>query len=116
YPFGTRTITTPSGGQHLYFAHPGHPFPPVSSSTGGLGPFIDVRAHGGYVVAPPSRTSDGLYTTLNPAPPAPLPAWLAAALAPSRAPRLPDTAPQVPTVIPGGSDHYALAAFAGEVD
>src|SRR6185436_19680347 len=59
---------------------------------------------------------NGLYTTLNPAPAAPLPAWLAAALAPSTAPQLPDTAPPVPRVAPGGSDRYALAAFAGEVD
>ena len=37
-------------GRHLYFAHPGYG---VRNSAGKLGPKLDVRGDGGYVVAPP---------------------------------------------------------------
>ncbi len=74
----TRTITTPTGGQHLYFRAPtGTEF---TSSAGKLAPLIDIRAHGGYVIIPPSTTSAGTYTTTNPDPITTLPAWLEAAL------------------------------------
>lgn len=36
---------------HLYYRHPGVPIP---NSAGKLGPGVDVRGDGGYVVAPPS--------------------------------------------------------------
>lgn len=47
----TLTVRTPSGGEHRYFAHPGDVLP---NSAGKLGPGLDVRGDGGYVVAPPS--------------------------------------------------------------
>ncbi len=48
-----------SGGLHLYFTHPGGEVP---SSSNKLGPGIDVRGDGGYVIAPPSRhISGGVY-------------------------------------------------------
>ncbi|MGC5309257.1 bifunctional DNA primase/polymerase [Micromonospora zamorensis] len=51
----TARVRTGSGGLHLYYRHPGRP---VSCSQGkpgqGLGPGIDVKADGGYVVLPPS--------------------------------------------------------------
>jgi putative DNA primase/helicase len=50
----TLTVTTPSGGQHLYFRYP--PELDIRSSAKQLAPNVDVRANGGYVVAPPSRT------------------------------------------------------------
>ena len=37
---------------------------------------MDVRADGGYVVAPPSSTPAGEYQVLNDADPLPAPAWL----------------------------------------
>jgi putative DNA primase/helicase len=43
---------TPSGGRHLYFALPDGV--EVASGAGVFGPGVDVRAEGGYVVAPPS--------------------------------------------------------------
>ncbi len=47
----TLLVRTGSGGRHLYYRHPGTKVP---CSQGRLGPGIDVRADGGYVVAPPS--------------------------------------------------------------
>jgi Bifunctional DNA primase/polymerase, N-terminal/Primase C terminal 1 (PriCT-1) len=52
----TLTVHTPHGGIHLYFRVPdGITIP---SSTGRLGPGIDVRSRGGYILAPPSRLAD----------------------------------------------------------
>lgn len=55
-----RTIEclTGGGGRHLYFAHPGGS---VANSSGRLGAGLDVRADGGYVVAPPSTHVQGVY-------------------------------------------------------
>jgi hypothetical protein len=77
YPAATYTVQTPSGGQHLYFRADGSS---VRNSAGRLGPCIDVRADGGYVIGPGSRASGGLYTTRNTTGPGPLPAWIAALL------------------------------------
>ena len=58
-PEGLR-VRTGSGGWHLYFAHPGGVVRNSASTT--LGPGVDVRGDGGYVIAPPSRhPSGGLY-------------------------------------------------------
>ncbi|MFH1609574.1 MAG: bifunctional DNA primase/polymerase [Candidatus Bipolaricaulota bacterium] len=73
----TPTCTTAEG-VHRYFAHPGFPCRNAVRFLPGL----DVRADGGYVVAPPSPHPSGvLYTWadgLSPAdvPLAPCPAWL----------------------------------------
>jgi hypothetical protein len=47
----TLTARTGSGGWHLFFAHPGRAVP---NSVEKLGPGLDVRGDGGYVVAAPS--------------------------------------------------------------
>jgi len=53
-------VRTGSGGWHLYFGHPGGVVP---NSAGRLGPGLDVRGDGGYVIAPPSQhVSGGTYT------------------------------------------------------
>ncbi len=55
----TLTVRTGSGGLHLYYKHPGGT---VSNSARKLGPGIDVRGDGGYVIAPPSvHISGGVY-------------------------------------------------------
>jgi putative DNA primase/helicase len=56
-------VATGSGGMHLYLGHPddGRSF---KSSVGKLGAGLDVRADGGYVVAPPSRNLKGKYAWL----------------------------------------------------
>ncbi|MEU5944151.1 bifunctional DNA primase/polymerase [Micromonospora sp. NPDC047465] len=57
----TARVRTGSGGLHLYYRHPGRHVPCSQGKPGqGLGPGIDVKADGGYVVLPPSvhpRTS-----------------------------------------------------------
>jgi hypothetical protein len=46
----TATVATGGGGWHLYYRHPGHPLLPALPGRAG----VDVKADGGYVVAPPS--------------------------------------------------------------
>lgn len=78
----TLTIATGGAGAHLYYAHV--PGLRNSASSVDLGSGIDVRADGGYVVAPPSVHASGeLYSVATDIPVAPAPAWLAA-LAQSR--------------------------------
>lgn len=52
----TFTVTTGGGGAHYFFKHPGIP---IRSRVNVLGTGVDVRADGGYVVAPPSRHVSG---------------------------------------------------------
>lgn len=54
-PIETVTVKTGGGGRQLYFNYPdnGHI---VKSGADVLGPGIDVRGRGGYVIVPPSRT------------------------------------------------------------
>lgn len=47
---------TPRGGRHLFFRHPGGTVPCSASK---IGPDLDIRGDGGYVVLPPSRLPDG---------------------------------------------------------
>jgi hypothetical protein len=76
----TPEVTTGGGGHHHYFRHPGGPV----RNRAGLAPGLDLRADGGYVVAPPSlHPSGGHYVWragLEPdqVAPAPAPAWLTA--------------------------------------
>lgn len=83
------TVETPSGGRHLYFRMtPG--LKNVVGVTGagrGLGPGVDFRAKGGFVVAPPSALPNGAYRWLVP-PMTPnfprLPDWALAMLLPQQ--------------------------------
>ena len=52
----TPVVTTGSGGEHIYFKHPGIE---IRNSAGKLGRGIDVRGDGGYVIAPPSIHPNG---------------------------------------------------------
>ena len=86
----TVTVLTPSGGRHLWFTAPG----PVPNSAGRLGPGIDIRGSGGYVVGPGSRTVAGRYllapgTGAHPLAEAP-PALLHLAVPPPPPPRGPE--------------------------
>lgn len=91
----TAEVATPNG-VHLWFSHPGVRIP---NSAGLLGPGLDVRADGGFVVAPPSVRDDGAYawsgrTLLEESDMAPLPTWLVRLLttpAPQSANLLPPT-------------------------
>jgi putative DNA primase/helicase len=48
---------TGGGGRHLFFKHPGGK---VRSGSDKLGPGLDLKADGGYIVAPPSLHASGL--------------------------------------------------------
>lgn len=69
----TLVARTPSGGLHVWFAHPGAP---VKNSVRQLGSGLDVRGDGGYVVAPPSETPSGTYEWLASEAPPQAPGWL----------------------------------------
>lgn len=70
----TYTVRTPNDGWHLYLQAP--PDQRVRSSASQLGWHIDIRAAGGYVVAPGSHTPGGGYELIDDTPPAPCPPWL----------------------------------------
>ena len=87
----TYTVKTPTGGLHLYYAAPDGP--EIRNSAGKIGPLIDVRGGGGYVLAagsvlderaypgnPGCRelvTGGRAYEVADDSDPEPLPAWLA---------------------------------------
>ncbi|ACU37616.1 bifunctional DNA primase/polymerase [Actinosynnema mirum] len=105
----TYRVGTPSGGEHRYFRAP-----PVrlGNSAGRLGPRVDTRGVGGYVVAAGSAVRGVRYRVLCDEPVAPAPEWLVAALAP--APR----SPVAPAVNPSSRRvrAYRDAVVAGEVE
>ena len=96
----TLRVRTPSGGVHVWYQVPADQTWLCSSgnSTGrSLAWQVDVRAHGGYIVAPGTTTRDGTYTALGTCrTPAPLPVWLAQELA--RTGHLQDPAPRTATL------------------
>jgi hypothetical protein len=55
----TTTVSTPSGGTHLYFRAAGPEN--ISNSVADLAEGVDVRGHGGYVLVPPSTLLNGAY-------------------------------------------------------
>ncbi|MFE6895128.1 bifunctional DNA primase/polymerase [Streptomyces sp. NPDC057694] len=78
---GTLRVRTPSGGLHIWYRNPA-PQTRFRCSTGSspkvaLAWQVDVRAEGGYIIAPTTRTAQGSYQPQGPARlPADLPAWL----------------------------------------
>ena len=56
------TRRTGGGGMHVFFRYPSEK--EVRNSAGWLGPGLDVRGEGGYVVVPPSRTQ-GVYKWID---------------------------------------------------
>lgn len=71
----TLTVTSPSGGLHLYWSIPKGLT--IRSLNGAFGPLVDVKSARAYIVAPTSSKPAGDYTrwrgTMRPAP---LPPWL----------------------------------------
>jgi hypothetical protein len=78
----TRRHRTRSGGVHLLFAMP--PGRAIRNSASKVGPGVDVRGTGGYIIAPPS---DG-YDVVDHAIIAEAPAWLLDLIDPPAAPRV----------------------------
>ncbi|WP_338602626.1 bifunctional DNA primase/polymerase [Saccharopolyspora sp. SCSIO 74807] len=103
----TLTIETPSGGRHLYFRAP-NGLEVTSDATGRVGHQIDLRAHGGYVVAPgseitaPPEDSSGRYARVSHAVDiAPLPDWLRPRVAPPKPVVVPRKAPNLARIRAG---------------
>ncbi|MYX36432.1 MULTISPECIES: bifunctional DNA primase/polymerase [unclassified Streptomyces] len=103
----THRVRTASGGEHLYFTAP--PGTRLSNTAGTVGPLVDTRAWGGYVVAAGSETPSGRYEAVGSSVAAPLPRWLQSILEPAPKPA------QAPSVaVAGQSRRYADIALANE--
>jgi hypothetical protein len=103
-------IVATGAGWHLWFAHPRRPIP---NSAGRLGPGLDIRGDGGYVIAPPSLHPSGRRYRWQRPPEAQLPVlpqWLEEACRPS----VVEQAEPVP--LRAGLDAWALAALRAEID
>jgi hypothetical protein len=91
----TLTVATPSGGTHLYFRP--QTTLRLRNTVARLGPLIDTRASGGYVVAPGSVIGGRPYEIVEDAPIAPIPRWIVRELINRGRAAL----PQFPAVRPG---------------
>ncbi|MFF2631154.1 bifunctional DNA primase/polymerase [Kitasatospora griseola] len=111
---GTLRVRTPSGGTHVWYQ--AHPHLAVRSSSGSgktraLAWQVDVRAHGGYIIAPGTTTTAGTYTAIGDTrTPAPLPTWLAAELLRTHHADQPAAAP---AAMPPPRARQAVTAHAG---
>lgn len=117
YPGDTYVVDTPSGGCHLYFsaAVDGR----VPNSAGVVGPHIDVRSDGGYVVGAGSRIGGRGYAARSQRAATPLPSWLARLIRDSYVPppvlqSVP--APRLPIADRAQGRAYALAALREETN
>jgi hypothetical protein len=70
----TYTVQTPHNGRHFYYQTPSGVI--IASGENKLGSWLDVKAEGGYVVAPPSVFDGKAYKVLNGMQPAVSPEWL----------------------------------------
>jgi hypothetical protein len=106
----TATVATGGGGWHLYYRHPGRPLPPALPGH----PGVDIKADGGYVVAPPSARPGGTpYRWAGRRPVTEMPPALRAALAvpePPPAPARPALASLATASAGGISSPAALLA------
>ncbi|HEV2342498.1 MAG TPA: bifunctional DNA primase/polymerase [Actinocrinis sp.] len=119
----TFTVATPSGGTHLYFRAPSAPR--LRNTVARLGPLIDTRAVGGYVVGPGSTIGGRRYEIAADQPVAPVPRWIVRELiAKARAAELP-ALPPPPIGRPGVAGSrppgvvtaaYGAAALRNEVE
>ncbi|MEV4721728.1 bifunctional DNA primase/polymerase [Micromonospora noduli] len=109
----TYTVTTASGGSHLYYRHPAGPrLRNTTGDRGGLGWKVDTRTHGGYVVGAASTAAGHPYAVALDCDPAPLPAWVAGLLTP--APR-PAHRPAAVALPPDRRGAYLAAAIRRQV-
>jgi hypothetical protein len=114
----TRRTLTGGGGAHIYFQTP--PNTVIRNSTGKLGPGLDIRGRGGYVMVPPSRHLSGNYYEWNGGSQrcAEMPAWLVTAL---QEPTIKTAAPSeswqhlVCQGVEQGERNQALARLAGHL-
>jgi putative DNA primase/helicase len=116
----TLAQTTPSGGRHLLFRWPdGGERIRNNGKTRRIGPGIDTRGQGGYIVAPPSVIDGNFYDwDEEDMPLAMAPPWLLELVMkePEAAPlsSMAETA-GAPSMVPGELDAYTRKALADEV-
>jgi hypothetical protein len=119
-PPATTTVRSGGGGLHYYFRYPaGETIRNSAGEAGKLGMGLDVRGEGGYVVAPPSRTT-GAYETLEKVPLADPPEWLLVLLREEQGSRSssensPGPVPLDTGPIRYGSRNYGLTRVAGRL-
>ncbi|MCR4307301.1 MAG: bifunctional DNA primase/polymerase [Candidatus Berkelbacteria bacterium] len=107
----TPVSKTGSGGEHIFFKHPGIE---IRNSAGKLGKGIDVRGDGGYVVAPPSTHPNGhIYEwVVKPSQNqlAEMPEWMIELIKEKQQERV-----EIPKegAFPQGQRHYILVSMAG---
>lgn len=108
----TLTALTGGDGQHLIFSGAGE----LGNSASKLGPGIDTRGTGGYIIAAPSLHPSGqTYEWLDPdAPIAPLPEWIRAALTFEQRTPAPVADRVAPSSDSGGITKYARVALDGQ--
>ncbi len=117
----TPQVLTGGGGFHYLFAHPGEGIR-IRNSVEGLGPGLDVRGDGGYIIAAPSRHVSGrtyeweLSRHIKDTPLAPVPPWLL-----ERIVFTPHPAPAPPTAASASarlsdSDRSRISAALGYID
>lgn len=115
----TWRFLTGGGGEHLLFRHPSIW---VRNSAGRIGPGIDVRGEGGYIVAPPSLHASGRHYSISPdhrpdqTPIAEVPEWLLTKIqcSPTKKKQKKssvDTA--VPTIVDEGKRNDTIARLSG---
>ncbi|WP_415940077.1 bifunctional DNA primase/polymerase [Streptomyces sp. 039-1] len=111
----TLRVRTPSGGLHVWYrAADNRRWRCSSGSSQGaaLAWQVDVRAHGGYIIAPGTTTRDGTYTPVDDVrEPAALPTWLAQEL--ERTGHLPAPSIPAPRPVPPRAQQAVLAAGGG---
>jgi hypothetical protein len=107
----TYSVSTPSGGLHLYFA--AMPGRQICNSAGKIGPMVDVRGAGGYVVGAGSIVGGRLYEVVTDGAAEPLPLWLADLADPPQPARPGAAAADVPDLPASG--RYADRAIIGEI-
>ena len=118
----TFTVTTPSGGTHLYFKAPAALR--LRNTVARLGPLIDTRAAGGYVVGPGSVIHGRRYEVVVDVPIAPVPRWIVRELIAKSRAELPPMPPapvgrsDVAGARPAGAAAaaYGAAALRNEVE
>jgi hypothetical protein len=110
---GTRSADTPSGGCHMYYRNPGADIGnTVGRESQAVKPGVDIRARGGYVVAPPSVIDGKHYVWTVEMQTATLPdAWVCALQKPKYVPLPSESRPIVERACA-----YGASALNGEAD
>lgn len=111
----TLRVRTPSGGLHVWYRAPhGHQWQCSTGSSGSraLAWQVDIRACGGYIVAPGTLTEAGVYEPVGAVrEPAALPNWLAREL--ERTGHLPPAHVPAPRPVPPRARQAVIAAGGG---